>query len=291
MNDNSKKLKPYVFALGAILCWASLPAATGTGLKGLTTEELMFYSFTSAALYLYLQNIIIYKKYKLNIPKFKIILLGIAGIFGYHLVYYKALENAPLAEGAILASTWSFWIVVFSSVLKFKKLKFSIFIIALTGLLGAWLVISAGKNLNFNSNYILGYSMALLCGLIWSSFSVSLSYIETDDDPMVIFTIFAAILSAILFLFTMPHAFPSVKNFISAIYLGLIPLGLSFYLWNKALTTGNVSIIGLLSYMTPPLAVILVSIIHKEVISIQVILGMTIILFAAISGKFIIKSD
>lgn len=30
-------------------------------------------------------------------------------------LYYKAMELAPMAEGTILATTWSFWIVVFSS--------------------------------------------------------------------------------------------------------------------------------------------------------------------------------
>jgi hypothetical protein len=42
-------MKYYFYALGAILCWASLPAATGSGLKELSTEELMFYSFSCAA--------------------------------------------------------------------------------------------------------------------------------------------------------------------------------------------------------------------------------------------------
>jgi drug/metabolite transporter (DMT)-like permease len=285
------KIKPYLYALGAVLCWASLPAATGSGLNGLTTEELMFYSFLSASVYLYLQNILITKSYKLYYPGMKVILLGIWGIFIYHFVYYKALDNAPLAEGAILATTWSFWIVVFSSILQYKKIKISIIITALIGLFGASLVISSGKELTFDTSYILGYSLALLCVLIWSSFSVILSLMKTKEDPMVIFTISAAILSTILFIITMPHKIPSTENLISAVYLGFIPLGLSFYLWNKAVTTGNVSIIGFISYLTPPLAIILVAIIHKELISFQVIAGMLIIIFAAVIGKFLLKNN
>ncbi len=40
-------MKHYLYAVGAILCWASLPVATGSGLQGLSTEELMFFSFLS----------------------------------------------------------------------------------------------------------------------------------------------------------------------------------------------------------------------------------------------------
>ncbi len=283
-------IKPYIYAFGAILCWASLPAATGSGLNGLTTEELLFYSFTSAAAYLYIQHIVTKKTYKLKLGNIKFIALGIWGIFIYHYTYYKALDNAPLAEGAILATTWSFWIVVFSSVLKYRKIKLTVVLIALIGLFGAGLVIASGKQLTFDSSYMFGYMLALFCGIIWSSFSVALSYLKNEDDPMTAFTIIAAFLSFFMFLLTMPHKIPSTKNIIAGIYLGFVPLGLSFYLWNKALVSGNVSIIGLLSYLTPPLAVILVSIIHHEPISFQVILGMMIIIFAAILGKFILKS-
>ena len=52
-------MKHTLYALGAILCWASLPAATGSGLAGLSTEELLFYSFTSAAVFLYLQDVVV----------------------------------------------------------------------------------------------------------------------------------------------------------------------------------------------------------------------------------------
>lgn len=284
-------MKYYLYGLGAILCWASLPAATGSGLKGLSTEELMFYSFSSAAIYLYLQDIICNKSAKIYFPGFKISLLGVWGIFLYHYLYYLALDNAPLAEGAILATTWSFWIVVFSSLLLFRKLKVSILITALLGLLGAGFVISAGKELSFDAGYLKGYLLALLCGLIWSSFSVALSYVKVKKEPMTTFTIYAAVLSGILFVATMPHGVPSTEVLLSAVYLGCVPLGLSFFLWNRAMTGGNIVIIGFLSYLTPPLAVLLVAVIHHQKVSGQVLLGMAIILFASIVGRVLVKYE
>lgn len=278
-------MKHYLYALGAILCWASLPAATGSGLADLTSEELMFFSFTSAAIYLYLQDVLLTRSFTLYIPDLKVTLLGVWGIFLYHYIYYLALSHAPLAEGAILATTWSFWIVVFSSLLLFKKFKLSIIITAVVGMIGAALVISSGKDLSFNLEYMQGYMLALLCGIIWSSFSVALGHFAIKREPMTVFTIYAAILSAILYLVTMPHGVPSMLSLFSAIYLGCVPLGLSFFLWNRALTGGNMVIIGFLSYFTPPLAVLMVALIHGEKISSQVLVGMVVILAAAIGGK------
>lgn len=278
-------MKHYLYAVGAILCWASLPAATGSGLAGLTSEELMFFSFTSAAIYLYLQDVLLTRSFAVFIPDLKVTLLGVWGIFLYHYIYYLALSRAPLAEGAILATTWSFWIVVFSSLLLYRKLKIAIIITALVGMVGAALVISSGKDLSFAMDALPGYLLALSCGVIWSSFSVALGHMPIKREPMTIFTIYAALLSAVLYLVTMPHGLPSPAALFSAIYLGCVPLGLSFFLWNRALTGGNMVIIGFLSYFTPPLAVFMVAIIHGEKISSQVIFGMAIILAAAIGGK------
>lgn len=278
-------MKHYLYAVGAILCWASLPAATGSGLTGLSSEELMFFSFTSAAVYLYLQDVVLTRSLRVFVPDLKITLLGVWGIFLYHYIYYLALSRAPLAEGAILATTWSFWIVVFSSLLLFRKLKMAIIITALVGMIGAALVISSGKDLSFNMEYMPGYLLALSCGIIWSSFSVALGHVKIKKEPMTIFTIYAAILSAGLYLVTMPHPMPSLVSVLAAVYLGCVPLGLSFFLWNRALTGGNMVIIGFLSYFTPPLAVLMVAVIHGEEVSSRVIVGMLVIIAAAIGGK------
>ena len=209
-------MKFYIYALGAILCWASLPAATGSGLKGLSTEELMFYSFVSAALFLYILDVIRSKSMVLYIPGVKASLLGVWGIFVYHYTYYKALSHTPLAEGAILTTTWSFWIVFFSSLLIFRKIKPAIVITAAIGMCGAALVIAADKGLTFSLEYMKGFLLALLCGLIWSSFSVALRYIKVSREPMTTFTIYAAGISAILYALTMPHQIPSPATLFSA---------------------------------------------------------------------------
>lgn len=284
-------MKYYFYALGAIFCWASLPAATGSGLKELSTEELMFYSFVSAAAFLYIQDLLILRTPKVFFPGMKVSLMGVWGIFLYHYIYYLALSSAPLAEGAILATTWSFWIVVFSSLLLFKKLKLSIVITGLVGLFGAGLVISAGKQLSFDMGYMKGYLLALLCGLIWSSFSVGLAHVKVKKEPMTAFTVYAALLSALLYVLSMPHAMPSYAALGSAVYLGCVPLGLSFFLWNRAMTGGNVVVIGFLSYLTPPLAVLLVAVVHHQVVSGRVLLGMGVILTASLLGRILVKYE
>lgn len=283
-------MRHYWYALGAIFCWASLPAATGSGLDGLSTEELLFYSFLSGAIFLYLMDCIRQKSFRLYWPDGKTLLLGIWGIFCYHYVYYLALAHAPIAEAAILATTWSFWIVVFSSIMMFKKLRLSIVATALLGLLGAALVMSSGKQLAFTTTYLPGYLLALGCGLIWSSFSVGLAQVKPKREPMTTFMVVAAFLAGVLFAASGPHVLPRPQALLSAIYLGCVPLGLSFFLWNRAVVGGNLAVIGYLSYLTPPLAVLLVALIRHETVTGQVIVGMVLILGAAMLGQTFLRS-
>lgn len=279
-------MKHYLYALGAILCWASLPAATGAGLKELSTEELMFYSFSTAALYLFFQDGILQRDFRLSIPPLKACLFGVWGLFFYHWIYYLALERAPLAEAAILATTWSLWIVIFSSVLLLRRLALSILGSALLGFFGAALVIGAGKDLSFESTHMKGYLLALCCGVIWSSFSVGLPRLGLKKEPMTFFTLLTALCSGVLYLATMPHQVPSIPAILSALYLGLIPLGLSFFFWSRAVNGGNMVFIGFLSYLTPPLAVLLVAMVHGESISPKVLTGMGVIIVASVLGKY-----
>ncbi len=206
--------------------------------------------------------------------------------FFYHWIYYLALERAPLAEGAILATTWSLWIVIFSSLLLLRRLAPSILCSAIVGFLGAALVISAGKDLSFDSAHMKGYLLALCCGLIWSSFSVGLPRLGLKKDPMAGFTFLTAICSTLLYIASWPHQMPTVTAITSAVYLGLVPLGLSFFLWHRAVTGGNMVVIGFLSYLTPPLAVLLVALVHGQPVSPQVFIGMGVIIGASIMGKY-----
>ena len=279
-------MKHYLYALGAILCWASLPAATGAGLKELSTEELMFYSFSTAALYLFFQDVILQRNFRLNLPPFKACLFGLWGLFFYHWIYYLALERAPLAEAAILSTTWSLWIVVFSSLILLRRLAPSILGSAFLGFFGVALVIGAGNKLSFDSAHMKGYLVALCCGVIWSSFSVGLPRLGLKTEPMTVFTLLTALCSGMLYLLTMPHQIPSIQAIISALYLGLVPLGLSFFLWNRAITGGNMVVIGFLGYLTPPLAVLLVALVHKEAVPPQVLTGMGVIIAASMLGKY-----
>lgn len=86
-------MQHYLRAVGAILCWASLPAATGSGLDVLSTEELLFYSFHQRRPVPLRCRRRSTRSMRLALPNLKT--LAFRGvIFFYHYVYYQAMARA-----------------------------------------------------------------------------------------------------------------------------------------------------------------------------------------------------
>ena len=52
-------------------------------------------------------------------------LIGIIGLFGYHALYFTALDNAPPVEASLIAYLWPLLIVLFSALLPGERLHWT----------------------------------------------------------------------------------------------------------------------------------------------------------------------
>ena len=99
-------------------------------------------------------------------------LIGIAGLFGYHFFYFTALRNAPAVEASLIAFLWPLLLVFGSALLPGERLRWHHMAGAVLGLAGAFLIVSRGGRLEFESEYLFGYAMAAVCAVVWSSYSL-----------------------------------------------------------------------------------------------------------------------
>jgi drug/metabolite transporter (DMT)-like permease len=100
-------------------------------------------------------------------------LFGIAGLFGYHLLYFSALRLAPAAEAGLIAYLWPLFIVLGSGLLPGERLR--------RGHLGggalafggaALIVLGRGGEGGAAVNAPLGFALAFGCALTWAAYSV-----------------------------------------------------------------------------------------------------------------------
>ncbi|MFL0690684.1 MAG: DMT family transporter [Agrobacterium tumefaciens] len=213
----------------------------------------------------------------------KVWLAGVGGLFGYHFLYFTALRNAPAVEAGLIAYLWPLFIVVGSALLPGEKLGWHHIVGALAGLAGTVLII--GKNgFAFDPAYSLGYFTAFLCAFTWAGYSlISRKFEKVSTDVVTGFCLATSILSLFCHLALETTVWPDTAfQWAAVIGLGLLPVGLAFYVWDYGVKNGDIQILGASSYAAPLLSTLILIIFGFGEISVRIGLSCLLITGGAV---------
>lgn len=181
--------------------------------------------------------------------------LGVGGLFGYHLFYFIALQNAPPVEASLIAYLWPLLIVVFSALLPGERLRWFHLAGAVLGLSGAALLVTGGGRVSFQLQYLTGYLAALACALTWSSYSVlNRRFGAVPTEIVTGFCAVVAVLGAFFHLLLEKTVFPEPHQWLAILGLGVGPVGAAFFFWDYGTKHGRIQTLGASSYMAPLLS-------------------------------------
>ncbi|SIQ72428.1 Permease of the drug/metabolite transporter (DMT) superfamily [Rhizobium sp. RU33A] len=213
----------------------------------------------------------------------KVWLAGVGGLFGYHFLYFTALRNAPAVEAGLIAYLWPLLIVVGSALLPGERLGWHHLVGALCGLAGTALIV--GKNgFAFDPAYSLGYFTALLCAFTWAAYSlISRKFEKVSTDVVTGFCLATSALSLLCHLALETTVWPdTTAQWAAVIGLGLLPVGLAFYVWDYGVKNGDIQILGVSSYAAPLLSTLILIIFGFGEISVRIGLSCLLITGGAV---------
>ena len=213
----------------------------------------------------------------------KVWLAGVGGLFGYHFLYFTALRNAPAVEAGLIAYLWPLLIVVGSALLPGERLGWHHIVGALCGLAGTALIV--GKNgFAFDPAYSLGYFTALLCAFTWAAYSlISRKFEKVSTDVVTGFCLATSALSLLCHLALETTVWPdTTAQWAAVIGLGLLPVGLAFYVWDYGVKNGDIQILGVSSYAAPLLSTLILIIFGFGEISVRIGLSCLLITGGAV---------
>jgi drug/metabolite transporter (DMT)-like permease len=186
--------------------------------------------------------------------------LGLAGIFGYHALFFLALRHAPTVEVNLLQYLWPLLIVILSPLYLRSSLRPHHLLGACLGLAGAALVISGGR-LRLDLGHLPGYLLALAAGFVWASYSLLTKRVRPFATGAVGgFCLASGLLALALHALerlsapALPPLAVTPREWLDLLLLGLGPMGLAFYSWDAAMKRGDPRVIGALAYLTPLLS-------------------------------------
>jgi len=182
-------------------------------------------------------------------------LLGIAGLFGYHFFYFLAFRLAPDAavEVNLLNYLWPLLIVLFSALLPGERLKRGHILGALCGLAGTVLIVTGrGRGLSLEADALPGYLSAVTCAVAWAAYSVlSRRFGNVPTEAVGGFCLATAILAGLCHLMFETTVIPSGGEWLAVIAMGIGPVGAAFFVWDHGVKRGDIRALGVLSYATP----------------------------------------
>lgn len=217
------------------------------------------------------------------VPTLPSFILGIYGLFVFHVLYFAALKFAPPAEAGLLAALWALFTVLFSGVLPGVRLHLRHIAGAFMGFAAAAILV--WDKIGLSAGYpdaALGFIFAFACAVVWATYSVAARLIAAVPSESVAPACFATALLALL-CNTMLEQWvaPSATQWIVLVLMGLGPIGAAFMLWDIGMKQGNVAFLGVLGYASPVISTALLIILGLAAPSWTLLISVALIVAAA----------
>jgi drug/metabolite transporter (DMT)-like permease len=179
--------------------------------------------------------------------------LSVAGLFGYHALYFAAFSLAPAVEVNLVNYLWPLLIVLLAGLIGGQRLAARHLVGAALGLAGCVLAIGTGAG--FASANLPGYLCALAAAATWAVYSVlNRRFGAVPSDAVAGFCLATAALALAAHLVFERSVVPDLRVIALVLAMGLGPVGLAFYAWDHGTKHGDLRLLGVLSYLTPVLS-------------------------------------
>ena len=268
----NKIRRSYFYALLAVFFWSTIPTAFKICLSELEIVPMLTIASLTSALALL---VILAAEKKISLigkstgrELINSALLGFINPFIYYLILLKAYRLLPAQVAQPLNMIWPIILVFLSVPLLGQKIKSRSFIALFISFAGVYIISSQGNLFHPGRSDPKGVLLAAGSSIFWALYFI-LNVRDRRDEAVKLFLNFAfGFLYLIITLIVMeyPHTGNyKLKGILSAIYIGLFEMGITFFFWLRALkmaeTTDKVSN---LVYLAPFLSLIFVHFVLHE---------------------------
>lgn len=291
-----KSSRAYLYAALAVILWGTIPTAFKLALSELSIVTMLgITTLVSTAVLL----LIVVSSGKLGLlwrmtPRDILwsALLGLITPVGYYLILLTAYSRLPGQVAQPINMIWPIILVFFSIPLLHQRIPARSFIALFISLAGVYIIASQGAVFHPGRSDTVGVLLALISGVLWALYFV-LNVRDKRDESVKLFTnfLFGSIyMLGIMFASGSFGETVSLKGAAASVYCGIFEMGITFWLWLRALqlaeTTDKVSN---LVYFAPFISLILLHFIIDEPVYYTTPLGLLLIigsvLFQSRTGK------
>ncbi len=288
--------KSILFAVASVLLWSTVAVSFKISLKYLDYLQLLFISSIASTFAIAL--VLLFNIIKNNIsineikPNLNLIrhsaLLGFLNPFLYYIVLFKAYDLLPASLAQPLNYTWVIVISIFSVIFLNQKINIKQFIALIVSFFGVVVIATKGNIIQIDFQSPLGIFLASGSSLIWGAYWIISVKNKSDGRVAMLYNfIFGSIYISIALLIFSSFDF-NYFGIISAVYVGLFEMGITFLLWFNALKySENTALTGNIVFLSPFISLIIINFVLGESIHISTIFGLILIVLGAIAQNIL----
>lgn len=272
------------FAFLAVLLWSTQATAFKIALKYSNPFGVLLISSATSALCLFFLYITETRKKIRNIfyeipQNLNSSILGLINPLLYYTVLFNAYNLLKAQEALLLNYLWPIVLTIFSAIFLKRKLSLTKTTALLISFLGAAIVITKGNIKSIEFSNLKGTFLALGSTILWATYWL----LNMKDERPAIQKLFYNFMFGLLYLTAIQIIFKPahITNLLvlpGGVYIGLFEMGITFFLWLKALErVKDTARVNNLIYFAPFLSLLFINFALKERIQFYSILGLFVI--------------
>jgi drug/metabolite transporter (DMT)-like permease len=279
-----KQTRAYIFAAGAVLLWSTVATAFKIALQSAGFIQLLFYASLTA--FVFLGMVLIAGKQTAEFKKLNkrdIILAAFRGLlnpFLYYLILFKAYSVLPAQEAMSLNYIWPIVLVLLSAPVLKQKISVKGFAGIIISFAGVVVIAFRGDFSTLHFDNPAGTALAIFSSVVWAVFWLANLKSKISETLKLFLSFgFGVIFTIPVVMVFSSFAIDGAKTAAALVYVGIAEMGLSFYLWLRALSLSErTDKVSRLIYLSPFLSLFFIAVFLGEPIGISTIAGLLLII-------------
>jgi len=242
-----KSSQAYIYAALSVILWGTIPTAFKTALAELSIVTMLGIATLVSMLVLFILLAATGKLQLLGRMSAKELswsaLLGLINPVVYYLILLTAYSRLPGQVAQPLNMIWPIIIVFLSVPLLHQHIPGRSFAALFVSLAGVYIISSQGSPFHPGRSDALGVSLALGSSVLWALYFI-LNVRDKRDEAVKLFTNFAFGSAYMIIAMVISGSFVeeiSFRGAAAAVYIGIFEMGITFWLWLRALQLASTS--------------------------------------------------
>jgi drug/metabolite transporter (DMT)-like permease len=265
----------------SVLCWGGAGAASKLSLRNVDAYNLIFYSNLVALLMLFVL-IVISKQTKqlFGFSKKDYIFFAVQGALGmflYRIFFNLGIGYSNAQEAFIANYMWPIFLVLFGVYANKEKISLVRMSFLMLSFMGIVIVVIGSVIDLFKVENLVGDGLAVVAAALFAFYS----FRNRPSYNKLIFTFHCYMFATIFSFFTLSlsdnRAFVSDAKW-GYLFLGIFVLAIANFSWTYAVEHGNRYLISNISFLTPVISLIAITVLVKEKFLITSLLGTVLVI-------------